>query len=150
MTAQNYFFNGPTAPAVLKNAISFLNRLDLTKSWKVTVEAHKKSRSRKQDGALWGVAYPVIAKHCGYSTDAEIKVQHWNFCGDFFGWVTGPLGFKKPRRTTSTDENGQKKPCTAEEMAGLYAAIQRTAADYGCDVPDPDPMWFQQARFDRD
>ena len=148
MTAQNYFFNGPNAPTVLKNAISFLNRLDLSKPWKVTVDAHKKSRTRKQDRALWGVAYPAIADHFGYSGDEQMKRLHWNFCGDCFGWVDGPLGFKVPRHTTSTDENGEKKSCSAELMAKLYDHIQRTAAEYGCDVPDPDPLWFIQSRGD--
>lgn len=61
---QNYFFNGDAAAEQIRaNAVSFINRIDLTQRWKVTVKAAVKSRSQKQLNALWGVAYPAIADH---------------------------------------------------------------------------------------
>jgi hypothetical protein len=146
---QNYFLNGDSfAEKIRANAISFLNRLDLSKRWKITVEAATKNKTSKQDRALWGVAYKAIGKHYGYSGDAEIKHLHTCFCGDYWGWKVGPMGYNIPVRTTTVDEDGNKVKCSAEDMAGLYALVQRTAAADGCDVPDPDPLWFLNDEVD--
>jgi len=35
-----------------------------------------------------------------------------------------------------------------KEALEFYAFIQERAAEYGYDVPDPDPMWRARARLD--
>lgn len=144
MSKQTYVIGEGRSPEIKRNMLAFIDRLDMSKAWRVTIEPEAKKRSKKQLGALWGVAYPAICEHFGYRGKAEIEHLHMSFCGDFFGWRDIGLGERMPVRTTSTDERGEKNPITAEVMAELYNHVQRKAAEFGCDVPDPDPHWYLQ------
>jgi hypothetical protein len=57
------------------------------------------------------------------------------------------MGHRRPVRTTTTNEAGERDVVDTVTMARMYDFIQRTAAGYGIDVPAPDPMWSQRERL---
>lgn len=120
--------------------MSFLSSLPSDKEFQVTIGDVKKERSDLQNKALHGVAYKTLSEFTGY-TAAEL---HEMFLRSYFGEVqTNVLGtvIVKPRRTTTTDENGKRSLMTTLQFCDFYAHIQQKAAEIGCFVPDPDPMW---------
>ena len=132
--------NGPERPGVTQRAKDFIDRLPLDKSWVIEVKPFRKSRSLDQNAATFGLAYKVIMEATGLEGEEERKQLHRDFCGDFFGWTDGPLGGRKPIRTTTKNERGERDVIDTATMARMYEFIQRTAAGYGIDVPSPDPM----------
>ena len=129
--------NGPEREGVKQRAHDFIDRLPLDKSWVVTVSPYVKKRSLDQNAATFGLAYKTIMEATGLEGDVERKQLHRDFCGDFFGWVDGPMGHRKPLRTTTTNEHGERDVIDTITMARMYDFIQRTAAGYGIDVPSP-------------
>lgn len=114
--------------------------LDRAKAWRVTAEEHKRRRSDSQNSALWGVAYKVLRDETG--NDPED--MHRYFCGEFYGWVEYEIfgqTRKKPRRTTTTDENGKRNVISTTDFMDFYAFIQQRAAEtVGVYVPDPNEV----------
>lgn len=109
---------------------------------RVTVEARewKPERSKQQNRALWGAAYKALRKQTG--NDPE-DLHTW-FCGSYFGWteyeVMGDVR-KRPRRTTTRDEDGHIDVLSWDDFSDFYGHVQRVAAEAGYQVPDPDPAW---------
>lgn len=143
---QTYVLNAnhPGRGQVLANLHAFVDRLPQDKAWLVEISRAHDRRSAKQNRAMWGVAYDVIMEATGLQGADERKQLHRTFCGDFFGWVSGAVGMRKPVRTTTTNELGEKDPIDTATMAAFYDFIQRKAAEFGIDVPDPDPLWFKR------
>ena len=131
----------PRRDLVRANAHAFIDRLPLTKSWRIEIKELHKDRSLEQNGAMFGVAYKIIMEASGLQGDADKRQLHRDFCGDFFGWTDGPLGHRRPVRTTTTNERGGKELIDTATMAQFYAFVQRRVAEFGIDVPDPDPIW---------
>lgn len=115
---------------------------------KVTVEEHVPERSARQRASLFGVAYKALMAQMGLSGEREKAELHAFLCGEFFGWrqkqVLGETR-KLPVRTTTTNENGQRDVISVRQQMEFYEWIQRKAAEFGFDVPDPDPEWFRRA-----
>lgn len=109
----------------------------------VTVERDVPTRSTLQNKALWGCAYKALEEQTGN----EPEDLHRYFCGEFFGWqkyeVMGAWT-KRPVRTTTTNEAGERDVIDKMRMAEFYDFIQDRAARVGFDVPDPDPEWFMK------
>ena len=131
----------PRRDLVRANAHAFIDRLPLTKSWRIEIKELHKERSLEQNDAMFGVAYKIIMEASGLEGDAEKRQLHRDFCGDFFGWTDGPMGHRRPLRTTTTNERGERDLIDTATMAQFYAFVQRKAAEFGIDVPDPDPIW---------
>lgn len=114
--------------------------LSTAKAWRVKVEEHKRKRSDSQNAALWGVAYKTLRDETG--NDPED--MHRYFCGEFYGWVEYEIfgqTRKKPRRTTTTDENGKRNVISTTDFMDFYAFIQQRAAEtVGVYVPDPNEV----------
>jgi hypothetical protein len=131
--------NGPERAQVLANAHAFLDRLPENKSWRVEIKEARKERSGDQNAALWGVAYPVLSEATGYTPDE----LHDAFCRRFFGTVErevmGQL-VTRPRRTTTTNEAGERDVISTAEFSRFYDQVQQIGAMAGVDVPSPDPM----------
>jgi hypothetical protein len=74
---------------------------------------------------------------------------HQAFCGKKFGWVDvevmGEIR-RRPRRTTTTNDQGERDVLSTTEFADFWFMVQRIAAECGIDVPDPDPF-YNSARF---
>ena len=127
---------------VKANIHAFIDRLPPTKAWEVTIEPYRKERSLRQLGALFGVAYKALSEQTGFTKDE----LHTYFCGEYFGWqVVDFFGQKKkkPLRTTTTNERGEKDVINTEQQAEMYQFIQMRSAENGLFVPDPDPLHYQ-------
>lgn len=122
--------------------MAFLSTLDVTKDFQVTIGLVKKERSDLQNRALWGCAYKTLRDATGNDPDD----LHTYFCGEYFGWVEYEVmgaTRKRPRRSTTKDENGKRDVISTHDLQDFYAFIQqRSAETVGVYVPDPDPMWW--------
>lgn len=140
--------NGPERQDVLLNAVGFLKRLPADKSWVVSIEPFRKTRSQKQRGSLFGVAYKAIMEAMGLRGSKDKNDLHEFFCGEYFGWTEAtPLMKSRPVRTTTKNERGEPDEISTVDALDMYAFIQQRAAENGIDVPDPDPMWGQRERL---
>ena len=114
----------------------------------VTVEEAKRERTDKQRASLFGVAYASLMNQMGLRGDADKEQLHSTMCGDYFGWIEKTILGRKvqaPRRTTTKNEQGKRDVIDTKTQLDFYAFIQQRAAEYGYDVPDPDPEWFRKA-----
>lgn len=132
--------NDPNRMHVLRNAHAFLDRLPGDKSWALEIRQYSKPRSLQQNKAAFGLAYEVIMAATGLEGADEKRNLHRDFCKLFFGEIDAGCGRTRPRRTTTTNEAGQRDVIDAKTMAAMYEFIQRKAAAYGIDVPMPDPL----------
>lgn len=112
------------------------------KPLEVTIRQRRRERSTLQTRALWGCAYRALREQTG--NDPE-DLHTWA-CGEYFGWAEySVMGHRRlrPKRTTTTDEDGNRDVISTTDMADFYAHLQRVAAEAGYDVPDPDPEWWR-------
>ena len=128
-------------PTIAKVA-AFLEALGDRCDWGVTVAPYKRTRSGEQNAYLNGVAYKLLSEATGYERDDISEFM----CGAHFGWVDkkvpktprNPEGIEsKPRRTTTTDENGKRDVLKAGEFSDYIAFVQRFGAQHGVYIPDP-------------
>ena len=137
--------------AAIESLSRFLAMCLPGKELTVTVEEYRPARSTKQRSALFGCAYKALMPQMGLSGEREKDQLHEQFCGEYWGWrdvqIMGRT-VQRPRRTTTVDEHGKRDVIGVAEQLEFYAFIQRTAAEYGYDVPDPDPAWRDRARLD--
>lgn len=126
--------------------MAFLSTLDVTTDFQVTIGLVKKERSDLQNRALWGCAYKTLRD----ATGNDPEDMHTYFCGEYFGWVEYEVmgaTRKRPRRSTTKDENGKRDVISTIHLQDFYAFIQqRSAETVGVYVPDPDPMWWEHQR----
>ena len=147
MIAQTFILPATDRQRIADNLHAFVMQALPGKSLRVEVGEYRKRRSSEQNGATFGLAYKIIMEATGLSGDAEKKQLHRDFCGDFFGWVDTGMGRRKPVRTTTTDERGERDVVNTQTMAQMYDFIQRKAAEFGIYVPDPDPLHGQEGRW---
>jgi hypothetical protein len=145
--SQTYVLNasGRERPQVLANIHAFVDRLPVSKSWRVEIKQARKERSDPQNHALFGVAYPVLEQATGYSKDE----LHEAFCKRFFGSVDREVMgqvISKPYRTTTMNERGERDVMPAADFARFYDLVQHVGAEAGIDVPSPDPLWNEIRR----
>ena len=117
----------------------------------VTVEEYRPARSAKQRSALFGCAYKALMEQMGLRGERDKEALHTMLCGEYFGWrEVETLGSVRrvPVRTTTINADGKRDEISVKEALEFYAFIQERAAEYGYDVPDPDPAWRDRARLD--
>lgn len=119
----------------------FVAALSTARAWKITIVEHRKERSDPQNNALWGVAYKKLAAFTGEEPSELHDIFMRRYFGEVEYEVLGEIR-TRPYRTTTTDENGNRDVMPVDKFTELYRFIQKTAAEYGCDIPDPDPLWF--------
>jgi hypothetical protein len=132
-------------PRVFTNLLAFLGRLPVSRAWKITITAYRRTRSEEQNNALWGVAYPALVEATGQGPND----WHEYMLGEYFGWVEYRLFGKRklrPARTTTTGFDGQEDKLSTVDFAAFYDFIQQRAAENGVHVPDPDPFWRERQR----
>jgi hypothetical protein len=126
--------------------LGLLSAIPLTEEFQVTIAPLKKERSDLQNRALWGCAYKALRE----ATGNDPEDLHAYFCGEYFGWVEFDVmgqTRKRPRRSTTKDENGKRDVISTIHLSDFYAFIQQRAAEtVGVYVPDPDPMWWSHER----
>ncbi len=122
---------------VKANAIEYIERLDLNKETEIVIREIKGTRSQQQNRALWGLAYDTILKQGGESMAGwETQDLHEYFLGEHFGWEVVELFGKTRQRPIKRSSKLSKS-----EFAGFFDFIQRKAAEFGVQIPDPDPNW---------
>lgn len=132
---------------ILANALRFIAALPNTREWDIEIKEHRKTRSDKQRGALFGVAYRALMEFSGLQGSQDKEDLHRFMCGEFYGWKTDALGNRKPVRTTTKDEDGRRDEISTKGAEEFYAFLQRRGAEVGCYVPDPDAMHNVRGRW---
>jgi hypothetical protein len=132
---------------IKSNAVAFIDRLPANKPFVLTIEPLKRERSDSQNRGLFGVAYPPLMDFCGLQGDEDKRQLHREFCGEFFGWRDDlPMNMRKPIRTTTTNERGQRDVVPWDVFCAFYGFVQRKGAELGVFIPDPDPLWREVKR----
>lgn len=111
----------------------------------VTIEDYHEERSTPQNKALFGHAYKLMRDALGF----EVNEVHEVCCGMYFGWVEYEvLGEtrRRPRRTTTKDDNGKRDVLGRKEFSAFFESVQRWAATAGVHVPNPDPEYFARMK----
>ena len=145
--AERYILEpGKDRERLKSQAIAFINRLPADKSHFVEVGEYRKPRTNKQNSALYGLAEKKLMDFMG-ERGAEAKARiHADLCCGYFGEVKTLTG-RKPKRTTTKNEAGEDDVLNTAQMADFFDWIQQTAAEFGCDIPDPDPLYRQRGRW---
>lgn len=122
----------------IQRIAAFLTRLPVDKAWELIPRPFRRKKTERQNNAMWGVAYKTLSDFTGH-TEPEL---HEILLKLYFGEVEYELlGVKdtKPRRTTTTNEHGERDELSREKMAEFFSFIQMKAAEIGCFVDDPNP-----------
>lgn len=123
----------------IQRIAAFLARLDGGKPWELLVKPWTKPRTGRQNNAMWGPIYGPFSQYTGY-TEPEL---HELMCRAYFGEVEDEaLGMRriKPRRTTTTNELGERDVLPRDKMADFISFVMQKAAEIGCYIEDPNPM----------
>lgn len=127
-------------PSVRESASKLLAQeiaaLDLKATFSVTVEKYQSSRTGLQNRYLWGVVYKTVEAETGQEADD----WHIYFLGEYFGWKEVQMFGRKrmrPRRTTTTNEEGKADVLTTVQFQDYWCFIQRVCAQKGIYIPDP-------------
>src|SRR5690606_32693028 len=111
-------------PRDFSRLLDVLSTIPTTEEFQVTIAPVKKERSDAQNRALWGCAYKTLRE----ATGNDPEDLHTYFCGEYFGWteyeVMGQIR-KRPRRTTTKDENGKRDVISTMQLSDFYAFIQQ-------------------------
>jgi hypothetical protein len=106
----------------------------------VRIQKYVKRRTLEQSSALFGLAYKIMSEETGMRPND----LHTHFCGEYFGWLEVEImgkTFRRPVRTTTTDEDGNRDIASTVVFSGLFEFVQQQAAELGIFIPDPDPNW---------
>lgn len=147
MATQTFILPKTDRQRIADNLHAFVLSAMPGKELKVEVKAYRKTRTDAQLAALFGVAYPVLEDATGFTKDE----LHEAFCRRFFGTVSLDVmgqAIIRPRRTTTTDENGERDVIPRGDFSEFYAMVQQVGAEIGVYVPSPDPLHGNE-RFKR-
>ncbi len=117
-------------PQAQQRLLDFLAQLEPTKRYEVTIEEYKKHRSLGLNAYYWANVNAPLADHCGESPDR----MHEVLCGDFWGWEEKEfrgITFKRPRRTTTTNGQGERDVLSGEAMRAFVQHCEAVAAEMG-------------------
>ena len=110
---------------------------DRERDWELVIQRHTKKRTPEANAYLWAVVYVLMSEASGY-TKEEV---HEAMCYGFFGAKVVEIGgvrFKRPLRTTTTNEEGEPEWLGSEEFAQFVDyAIQEAAIHFDVAVPPP-------------
>lgn len=108
-----------------------LNLLPLMQSWRIEVREARAKRTEQQNRYLWGICYREIMKHLE-GWDAEDV--HEYCLGEWGGWEVVEFFGKKRQRPIRRSSKLSKL-----EFMDFVSHIQRTMAEHGIIIPDPEP-----------
>lgn len=109
-----------------------LAQIDPNKRVKVTVDAYKRSRSLGMNAAHWAGVITPLAEFIGDSPE-EV---HRDLCGLYWGWVETQWGGRKPKRTTTHNEAGEKDVLDWEKMSNFMHFCKAKAAEIGAPISE--------------
>lgn len=123
----------------LERIAAYLARLDASKPWQLVVGPWKKERTLRQNNAMFGVAYKTLGDFMGH-TEVELHdVMLRLYFGEVHSEVMG-VRTVKPKRTTTTNEAGERDVLSRDDMSRFYNFIVQKAAEIGCYIEDPNPQ----------
>lgn len=123
----------------LQCVAAYLSRLDASKPWQMIVGPWKKERTQRQNNAMFGVAYKTLGDFMGH-TEVELHdVMLRLYFGEIHYEVMGARKIK-PKRTTTTNEDGARAVLSRDDMSRFYNFIVQKAAEIGCYIEDPNPQ----------
>lgn len=123
----------------LERIAAYLARLDASKPWQLIVGPWKKERTQRQNNAMFGVAYKTLGDFMGH-TEVELHdVMLRLYFGEVHYEVMG-VRTVKPKRTTTTNEAGERDVLSRDDMSRFYNFIVQKAAEIGCYIEDPNPQ----------
>lgn len=116
----------------LTRIVSVLSALARDKAWKIEIKEARPTRSNEQNAYLWGVVYETIKQHLpGWDAD-DI---HEYCLGEWSGWETlEGFGRKRLRPIRRSSK------LTTSEFMDFVGFVQRTMAEKGIYIPDPNEM----------
>ena len=126
---------------ILANIAKFLEILPADREFVVEIRRYRRSRTLAQNAMLWKLAYPPIMQALGLSGESDKEMLHHTFCELYFGRIDVKIMgimMTRPRRTTTTDEQGRRSVLTTLEFSDFWSFVQRQAAELGIYVPDPE------------
>lgn len=118
------FFN---SPRFFKGMIQ---QFEDNKNVDVTVSPRNRSKSKEQQGYLWGVVYPEIAEHTGHTPEELHDIFKRKF-----------LLRKRFWRGAELAVVGSTQSLTANEMAEFISKIILEAGEMEIAIPDPDKLY---------
>lgn len=131
----------------IARVVEALESLPYEKAYRIEPEEWKAERTEGVNAYYWSTVNKMIGQAWGFPA-AEI---HESMCGLHFGWVEKPCpptplnqkGLESvPRRTTTTDENGQRSVLKGMEFWEFIETCRQFGAErLGIYIPDPDPMY---------
>lgn len=115
---------------VVERFAKVLCALDPEMAFEVTTKEKKPKRSENQNRFLFGVVYVEIAKHLEGFDVADI--HEWCL-GEWSGWeVVEMFGAKRQRPIRRSSKLNK------QEFADFISHVQRTMAERGIYIPDPE------------
>lgn len=93
----------------------------------VVIRRRRAQRSHSQNRAYWGIVIAYTAEHFGYDPEEMHSVWKLEFLKDH----TEDKPFPRIKSTTEL---------STAEFEDYVAKIRRKAAEYGCDVPEPNEV----------
>lgn len=96
------------------------------------VRKYKRPRSLGMNAAHWAGVITPMAEFIGDSPE-EV---HRDLCGAYWGWVDTAWGGRKPRRTTTHNEQGEKDVLDWEAMSNFMQFCRVKAAEIGAPISE--------------
>lgn len=96
----------------------------------VVFAPHAKKKSSEQQGYLWGIVYPLICEHTGYTTNELHDIFKAKF-----------LKTKKVWRGTEMVVVESTRPMRVGEMAEFITNVILEANEMGIEIPPPDKLY---------
>lgn len=127
------------------NPTHLVNFLKLFDGKYLDLVEHKDKASKKQYGAYWSIAVPMIAEAIG---EDDLKEAHRFICEHVhYEIVTMKTkdGIKNRKKVLSTSSDVM----TTETYAKHYEKTQRLGAWLGINIPDPEPLHGKESNNPR-
>lgn len=102
----------------------------------VTLEQMRNKRSNQQLRFLFGVAYPILEEHTGYTKDELHEIFKLEF-----NPVIKTLTNKVTNETRDIVIGGSTEDMSTVDFMEFYRKIQQEGASLGCYLPDPNEDW---------
>ena len=134
MNQQFVFPKGLSRESAIKRVATLLENLPMDKAWRVEICEHVQIRTNQQNRYLWGVCYETL---CKVLPGWEANDVHEYMLGECFGWETVAGWGRKRMRPLKRSSRLDKF-----EFVEFVGFIQRTAAEHGVFIPDPDPEYW--------
>ena len=141
----DFIFTADTKDVVVARLLRFLDAWPADKPCHIHVKRFVKSRTLKQNAALFGLAYKILRDETGHS----LEELHDFFCRRYFGVhefeVLGET-YSRPVRTTTTDAEGKHDVMPWDEFSEFFEMVRTFAAsELMIAIPDPDPEYWRAA-----